>query len=1585
MANYTKETWENSELITAGKMNNIEEGIGDKSVRTHVIATDALTFPVSKGTLCIHEQKLYKANQDISTSESWTSAHWTETNLDLILKSHSNDFETIIAPLYSSLTFPIYQGEYCTYDNKLYEALQDISTSEAWTAAHWAQVEVIEIIKDSVEDINSLLRAHGINAQITYPSNSEGKYIMENGTIGNNVYFHYSDYIGVVEGDYMFSRTSASLPPDARYCRIHGYTAAKVWSSQLAAASLINGLKEITFTVPSGIKYIRFSVPKAGTYTEKLEYLEVPSNLAPNFSVSTSYEVGDWVTYQNKLYKFIMPHAAGAWNSAQVEAASITGELDKKANNDGYYENLTSGSAEQLLATQVVEDNEIYSFRASGGATDIGDRANETVVGGCIAWNQLAINGNFTSTDNWIKNSAASSFTVSNNVATIVAASDNVWPQIVQDSHKYLSGHKYLAMADIHYEGGGSVAIVLTGCGATTKYKTLSDSYERCSFIYDATSTVTNTFVVTAKNTSVSEGDVIHIKNVQLFDLTQMFGITIANYINSLETANAGAGVAWFTKLFPKTYYAYNSGEIMSVRPQKHINIGFNQWDEKWEKGTITLTTGENDDTADGIRAKNYIPILPNTKYYITVTSAPTPSVTTMKMRYYDENYNYLGTGDLTVYYNSEFTTPAGVCYFKFSTQTTYGNTYNNDICLNLSHSSYRNGEYEAFKGYSYSLDSNLELNGVPQLDTTNNKVYYDGDIYESVGKVTRRFKKVVIDGTNKTLTSVYGSGENALPAYQSTAFPLKSFNIIADNAVFFPTNVTSDFTSNFLRASITYNVIGVYINGIKGYGEGTDYPTSAELRAAANTYLQEHPITIVYETTPIEETALPYTSPQIVDDFGTEHYIDAVTRDINMPVGHMTKYPANLRDKLQHLPSLAEVDGDYIIRQNGTQMALTPALTVDTGLNTSGKAADAKAAGDSIKNAKDGLTYVENTIFEYTEGTVYSSPTGWRLNESDGCCTANNSYKFVKYKVVAGNFIKVVSDDRFQFQSAESVKSSAPSNRVGDTTYGAGTFNLVVPVDATWLVISTPISGSIAKAYMSTSVTDLANEVKTDLPSFAPNSTCAIGGNTDNTLDMANTAFYRSGSDTAGKTTVSGCRAVCVALADIDAGIVIDYSNFTGSSSQDSLMFAEGGEVGSTLDAYWGAVPTGTFNYGIISGNLVYVDKAKVQARYATTTHIFITMSAVSGSVKNYVWRDSKSVIEQIEDLHDAVFPTVPLKVDGASLTESDLTTAKGKLNALGRHDFEFAWQTDTHLFSKGAKANQLNLVSTANIGNPYFIVNGGDLINGGYYPRAVNKMSLANAVGNYKQAKCDYLQLFGNHDDNSLYYITTPTLGKREIIGYSDWFNMVDMRLADYNVALTTDKRYFSRAYEKDIGGSPYRFLAICLDSGDVNYETDAGAQYIFGFKEEQLKWLIDTLIYSSYSEYVMVFVHCPIDGVSTQETVHNLNLIKGIIEAFANHTSYSGISSETGWEASVSCDFTGKTTQHLVGVFQGHTHADSLVTANNVNYVTLDCGFVGSSDPESKVDAIDYVNVNISTKTVNLIRLGGGNGVDRTFTFA
>ena len=93
-----------------------------------------------------------------------------------------------------------------------------------------------------------------------------------------------------------------------------------------------------------------------------------------------------------------------------------------------------------------------------------------------------------------------------------------------------------------------------------------------------------------------------------------------------------------------------------------------------------------------------------------------------------------------------------------------------------------------------------------------------------------------------------------------------------------------------------------------------TRYATAADLKTALSGKTLWY-----YLETPTTETAEPYTNPQIVDDFGTEEYVDYAyaqgTRDVAIPVGHETEYMANLRDKLQKIPALPATAGDYKLR----------------------------------------------------------------------------------------------------------------------------------------------------------------------------------------------------------------------------------------------------------------------------------------------------------------------------------------------------------------------------------------------------------------------------------------------------------------------------------------------------------------------------------------------------------------------------------------------------------------------------------------------------------------------------------------------
>lgn len=101
--------------------------------------------------------------------------------------------------------------------------------------------------------------------------------------------------------------------------------------------------------------------------------------------------------------------------------------------------------------------------------------------------------------------------------------------------------------------------------------------------------------------------------------------------------------------------------------------------------------------------------------------------------------------------------------------------------------------------------------------------------------------------------------------------------------------------------------------------------------------------------------------------------------------------------------------------------------------------------------------TAIQNDLFDYTERTVASATAqGWRLKGS-GICESNADYKLVKFRVVENTLIKVVSDDKFQFQTSATVPSGGENSNLVGVTYSAGEYVLEVPTTATYLIVSTP------------------------------------------------------------------------------------------------------------------------------------------------------------------------------------------------------------------------------------------------------------------------------------------------------------------------------------------------------------------------------------------------------------------------------------------------------------------------------------------------------------------------------------------------
>ena len=197
-----------------------------------------------------------------------------------------------------------------------------------------------------------------------------------------------------------------------------------------------------------------------------------------------------------------------------------------------------------------------WATRASAGS---GAAKVESVQGATVAWNQLAYGGlNDTS---WRVSNGAK--TVSNNELTATAESDSVWLMLIRAEWIGTSqpdpieqGHKYLLRVEAMGSGGSFNAGLSSGNSIVDTFvyaQTLTSDFAWYKGI--ATSTANSGRMLVISMSLATTGDYFTVRNIQLFDLTQMFG-----------AGNEPATVEEFEAMFPAAYYPYSAPTLKPVR-----------------------------------------------------------------------------------------------------------------------------------------------------------------------------------------------------------------------------------------------------------------------------------------------------------------------------------------------------------------------------------------------------------------------------------------------------------------------------------------------------------------------------------------------------------------------------------------------------------------------------------------------------------------------------------------------------------------------------------------------------------------------------------------------------------------------------------------------------------------------------------------------------------------------------------------------------------------------------------------------------------------------------------------------------------
>lgn len=544
-------------------------------------------------------------------------------------------------------------------------------------------------------------------------------------------------------------------------------------------------------------------------------------------------------------------------------------DLSNKADKDGMYDELFAGN---LVTDMHTADNAPYLYRQSPSASSV----SQNIVGGTVAWNQFYKINSFNHTLRGLSSS------ITNSVITITGTTESAGYccQLGRiDFANDIKGHKVARFIDFSLPNGVRVA---------DQYN--NNAQPQSNTIVEIASSLTIPQIFTDSgnvNVSVSNG------HISFIDLTQMFGSTIADYIYSLEQATAGAGIAYFRNLFPKSYYDYNSGALMSVKTSGRKIVGKNIA----SVNSVTAGSG-NVDIYNGIGIQSNITISFKCNNF-SFTNAGASLVVIIDSDNQAHPITPSGFGlSANIVYNNRVSATYNLNYKfirLFIPTTGYTNISGSldDIQIELGSTA---TDYEPYNPTTYPLDSDLTLRGIVKKDANNN-LYYDGDIYASDGSVTRRYGVVDLG----TLTfGEYGSTDDCTQ-YYTTALD----TLAKASAQVFSAKFIYDAQLNPWTVRITSGTTGkTYFRTPKDlYGSPSAFKT-----AMSGVYL-------VYElATPTSETADAYENPQLVGS--TEEFID--TRNVPIPVGGERKYYTDLKAKLEELakiPDVPSTNGTYTLK----------------------------------------------------------------------------------------------------------------------------------------------------------------------------------------------------------------------------------------------------------------------------------------------------------------------------------------------------------------------------------------------------------------------------------------------------------------------------------------------------------------------------------------------------------------------------------------------------------------------------------------------------------------------------------------------
>lgn len=286
-----------------------------------------------------------------------------------------------------------------------------------------------------------------------------------------------------------------------------------------------------------------------------------------------------------------------------------------------------------------------------------------------------------------------------------------------------------------------------------------------------------------------------------------------------------------------------------------------------------------------------------------------------------------------------------------------------------------------------------------------------------------------------------------------------------------------------------------------------------------------------------------------------------------------------------------------------------------------------------------------------------------------------------------------------------------------------------------------------------------------------------------------------------------------------------------------------------------------------------------------------------------------------------------------------------------------------------------------------PEVAIANGDNINGdSYRPSDIWTTMHVWSMLSTVYLKTALFMLPGNHDTG---IGQTPKLVPAAAMDEDDLKNIYHTRQPLYGEVRNGDSLYFY----KDLPDKKVRVIG--LNSSDMPWTTDQQGNYVHNRLEEaafsavQLQWLVTkALVLPDNTWQVVFFFHHPL---STGGFV-NAQAFIDIIKAFkaGASTSINRNDADDMPIVGLTADFKAQGPGTVIGVFNGHLHADSqdMTTLGGTPIVITDASLSNFIDPQLarretvKEDCWETISINTDSRTIHCYRFG--RGADREFSY-